>query len=259
MAARVLLAPFGYTPLWLSKLVSEEAIVASTRLSEKKRSNTFFVPILLEFLPSLRIANMVGGYLTENTSALTQLQELGVFISTPSAASSTSIALIDLRDREMFQQESTGGHLEGCYCIPLREFGKHGFETPPRHVHIVFFSPLGEVAKCQRFLTLHARLFPSYSLLEYSKDLWRYAASKGILEFGPSPPGRLLFPMNPLLDQEIERIESSQGGAGMALDIGCGSGRDVVRLLCRGWTVFGIDNMQKALDRCQDLATRQGC
>eukprot|EP00465_Bigelowiella_longifila_P006243 CAMPEP_0185281122 /NCGR_PEP_ID=MMETSP1359-20130426/66541_1 /TAXON_ID=552665 /ORGANISM="Bigelowiella longifila, Strain CCMP242" /LENGTH=221 /DNA_ID=CAMNT_0027876515 /DNA_START=221 /DNA_END=886 /DNA_ORIENTATION=- len=146
-----------------------------------------------------------------------------------------------------------------CYCIPIRDFGKHGFETPPRHVHIVFFSPPGEVAKCQRFLTLHARLFPSYSLLEYSKDLSRYAASKGILEFGASPPGRLLFPMNPLLHEEIERIESSQGGGvGTALDIGCGSGRDVVRLLCRGWIVFGIDNMKKALERCEDLATRQG-
>mmetsp|Transcript_26743 Transcript_26743/g.47375 ORF Transcript_26743/g.47375 Transcript_26743/m.47375 type:complete len:236 (+) Transcript_26743:3-710(+) len=96
-----------------------------------------------------------------------------------------------------------------------------------------------------------------------------------MLEFGPNPPGRFLFPMNPLLSQEIDGVEKSVLGSLrqkdglekdlrkvdnglLALDLGCGSGRDVIRLADRGWNVVGLDSMAKALDRCRNLAERQG-
>jgi membrane dipeptidase len=40
---------------------------------------------------------------------------------------------------------------------------------------------------------------------------------------------------------------------GLALDLGCGAGRDTAELLRRGWRVVAIDREQEALDRLHDL------
>jgi SAM-dependent methyltransferase len=44
-----------------------------------------------------------------------------------------------------------------------------------------------------------------------------------------------------------------------AIDIGCGSGRDVVRLASRGWNVFAVDNDPHLLEKVKTLATRNNC
>jgi SAM-dependent methyltransferase len=44
----------------------------------------------------------------------------------------------------------------------------------------------------------------------------------------------------------------------LALDLGCGDGRDVIELLRRGWEVVAVDAEPKALERLQDRPLPEG-
>ena len=45
----------------------------------------------------------------------------------------------------------------------------------------------------------------------------------------------------------------------LAIDLGCGDGRDVIELLRRGWEVVAVDAEPKALERLQDRPLPAGC
>jgi SAM-dependent methyltransferase len=51
----------------------------------------------------------------------------------------------------------------------------------------------------------------------------------------------------------------ARGGAGRALDIGCGAGTDSVFLASQGWDVTSLDFMPKALEYTQQRAADVGC
>jgi len=56
----------------------------------------------------------------------------------------------------------------------------------------------------------------------------------------------------------LERVEAGRGGPGRALDLGCGSGMHVVNLATRGWTVTGVDLVDRALDRARQRLRGSG-
>lgn len=45
----------------------------------------------------------------------------------------------------------------------------------------------------------------------------------------------------------------------LAVDLGCGDGRDVIELLRRGWAVVAVDAEPKALQRLQERPLPEGC
>lgn len=45
---------------------------------------------------------------------------------------------------------------------------------------------------------------------------------------------------------------------GVAVDLGCGTGRDTIALLKSGWTVWAIDGQQEAIDRLLEAAPATG-
>jgi SAM-dependent methyltransferase len=55
-------------------------------------------------------------------------------------------------------------------------------------------------------------------------------------------------PRETLLDA-LERFDPEQNSSRIAVDLGCGEGRDTVELLRRGWRVLGIDGEAKAIAR----------
>jgi SAM-dependent methyltransferase len=62
-------------------------------------------------------------------------------------------------------------------------------------------------------------------------------------------------PPRPTLLFALDRF-AAEGVCGIAVDLGCGDGRDAIELLRRGWRVIGIDSEPVALDRLrarQDL------
>ncbi len=56
----------------------------------------------------------------------------------------------------------------------------------------------------------------------------------------------------------LAREESERGGPGKALDLGCGSGMHLVTLAERGWSVTGVDLVDKALDRARKRVAATG-
>jgi tellurite methyltransferase len=51
----------------------------------------------------------------------------------------------------------------------------------------------------------------------------------------------------------------SMAAGSLAVDLGCGDGRDVIELLRRGWEVVAVDAEPKALERLQDRPLPAGC
>jgi SAM-dependent methyltransferase len=57
---------------------------------------------------------------------------------------------------------------------------------------------------------------------------------------------------------EAMRLESGLPPTGTVIDIGCGSGRDIIFLAQRGWKAIGVDNNPDYLAKAQLLAKRYG-
>ena len=60
---------------------------------------------------------------------------------------------------------------------------------------------------------------------------------------GYRPPRRTLLHALDAFDRE------GMGGARLAADLGCGSGRDTIEILRRGWPVIAIDAASEAMDK----------
>ena len=78
----------------------------------------------------------------------------------------------------------------------------------------------------------------------------------GLTATGPSMV-RLWRP-HALLIEALSHIAASPPPSRVALDLACGSGRDAVWLAIEGWKVHAWDILPDALERCADLAMRNG-
>lgn len=70
-------------------------------------------------------------------------------------------------------------------------------------------------------------------------------------------PDGFSFKPNSYLQEKISSVELSLG-RGVAVDVGCGSGRDMVYLAHRGWAVYGIENRRCLLTCAHALAAKYG-
>eukprot|EP00775_Hariotina_reticulata_P007947 gene7947-8145_t len=134
--------------------------------------------------------------------------------------------------------------------------------------------------------SLEAWVLSRWSNAQFVDDdtqLWASAARLGILEEGPVDPSllarRCLFSPSPLLGEALPHIEAALRSTAKqlpvvaeCLDIGCGSGRDMMYLCASAnsrnssgigtseeldkvrWKVTGLDSWVGALERAHDLA-----
>jgi SAM-dependent methyltransferase len=84
---------------------------------------------------------------------------------------------------------------------------------------------------------------------EFDKDYWEQHWCQGR---SGGPGSRAGAPSNPYLDRETANLTP-----GTALDAGCGSGAEAIRLASRGWQVMAVDISSAALARAaeQDAAS----
>jgi SAM-dependent methyltransferase len=97
-------------------------------------------------------------------------------------------------------------------------------------------------------------------VFEDCRELWETAKEVDYLSTHVAHVATRLWSPVDVLEENIERIEDGRIGKGLtALDVGCGSGRDVAYLASRGWNCVALDNLDKALLRCSALARRMQC
>ena len=73
-----------------------------------------------------------------------------------------------------------------------------------------------------------------------------------LYRFGITPWDREAVPTR------IVEVVHERSSTGLALDLGCGTGRDAVYLAERGWTVTGIDGVKQAIDAARERSRGAG-
>jgi SAM-dependent methyltransferase len=172
---------------------------------------------------------------------------------------------LDLRAAEAYAQ----GHLIPSTSIPLDTLETRFSQLPPKTTNESFVLVIEKGMLFNREPVdelLRGRGWYLNGVVELSatdnndEQFWEYAREKRV--FGTNHEGtQVLFKPSPLLSTWIDRIEddllSNAISTASALDIGCGSGRDLGFLASRNysWYVNGLDNWSKALSRTKDLIT----
>lgn len=141
--------------------------------------------------------------------------------------------------------------LEGCSCCVKRMKTQQG---------VVRFSDLCTESEpsCYDIIASFSSARSPWEITHVFVDtpaLWAAAAVLDLQAFTiVSSP---LWKPTQVLEDLIDRIESGTDSR-FAMDLGCGSGRDVCFLALRGWDVCAVDNMPKALDRVKRMSKKFG-
>jgi SAM-dependent methyltransferase len=159
---------------------------------------------------------------------------------------------LDFRPAQAYQKR----HLTPSTSIPLSTLHQRFSHLPPRSERIPLLvvvdtpglfndNPVADVLRSRGWKVSHT-LFDS-------DELWEIADNLDILASG-NEGVEYLFRASRILTRNIGLIERSVAGA-RALDIGCGSGRDLGFLATREftWDVTGLDNVTGAVARARDL------
>jgi len=157
--------------------------------------------------------------------------------------------VIDLRSRADFKSR----HLTGSASLPANELRERMFELPPpQEWPLTLIGSTADLAAAREVLHPRGWRFEERDTCEPSFWCDQYAAA-GESELQTWRP-------NAFLAHVVRELKHTAEG-GLALDIGCGSGRDAVFLaqeLGDNWDVVGIDNHVAALDRARALAASCG-
>jgi tellurite methyltransferase len=143
-------------------------------------------------------------------------------------------------------------HRSSSVNIPLEELAERTFELPPHDVPLIIFDVDPRRARWARSrLRVRERAVAEViSGEEWLRD--------GPTEAGASH-GRLWRPHGFLVEAvERARRQWSTLEDRLALDVGCGCGREAVFLAMQGFQTEAVDVLPDALQRCSDLARRYG-
>ncbi|PLA74363.1 methyltransferase type 11 [Hydrogenovibrio sp. SC-1] len=166
------------------------------------------------------------------------------------------LPLIDLRAEDAYQ---SGHYLEATH-LPWPDLQTRLNELPERPASLQLLGDDLTLATASAFL-----IDKGYSI---SNQMTLYAFEQycqkhpGLVVLGSD--SRALWQPTPLLLEFIKHLENNDlpsmvlSNRRLALDIGCGGGRDSVYLALRGWQVIAIDREQRVLQRAEQLAQSTG-
>lgn len=147
--------------------------------------------------------------------------------------------VIDLRDAAEYDR----GHVAEAYSFPWSSIKSLTCGLPSRYCSLVLVVDssidVGEVKSFFQRLNYH-RIELLHELVCES--------------FTTQRPTQFCWSPNPFLSETISYVESI-GGKGIALDVGSGTGRDMVYLASRGWSAIGIENRRKLIQDGSLLAS----
>ena len=161
--------------------------------------------------------------------------------------------VIDARPSVEFVAE----RIDGTTNFPADEISTRFHELPPPH-GAVKLGLIGGDAELLAQLTRRGYVIRFAVAWAAALSMASHDAPKRVLTHVAVTPAALrrLWTPSPCLAGLIESVESICAKARVAIDLGCGVGRDCVFLAQRGWSVVAIDHLSKATSKCVDLAGR---
>ena len=151
--------------------------------------------------------------------------------------------IIDCRDLKDYKK----GHIKGATHIPFSILENSWHELPPKGAKLDLCCYDEQRQELEQLFTRQ-----QYDLqhIFIEQDL-----NPKILEIGTQ--SKRLWKANPILEKHLGIIlkHTTQSNP-LALDIGCGSGRDSILLAKNGFKVIAIDNKQYALDKLDSFAEK---
>ncbi|KAA8496884.1 hypothetical protein FVE85_0613 [Porphyridium purpureum] len=174
--------------------------------------------------------------------------------------------LLDVRDAVAFER----CHVANAVSFPLRELEQRAFELPPPYTPariVICGESIAQVEHAVLFLTAKGWQCDVRECLLLGTDeasaFSRFKTETGrctAVVWRPNEFLEQLFSSGPLpLSAYLRAEQQKLTEAPVALDLGCGSGRDLVFLkmhLPGRWRVMGFDNHSYALERAKALAQR---
>lgn len=146
------------------------------------------------------------------------------------------------------------GHIAGASSIPADEMAQRMHELPKTTQPIALCGDATSLCVASEFLTRKG--YQVVAQTEWTPRLMEALQTQGRLATGMNSPS--LWQPAPLLERFVTEIVPAHAIIpGKGLDIGCGSGRDMVYLAIHGWEMTGIDYLEGALQRAEALASRQ--
>lgn len=164
---------------------------------------------------------------------------------------SSRAKVLDLRSADAFYAR----RLSRSHNIPEQDLKSRLFELPDGNTQFAILLP--RVRQKDWIDVLREKWNVAY-IFEDSEDLWQLAHAAGVVDTGMPQSLVLLFQPCPVLEANINIIEQPADSLRTCLDIGCGSGRDIIYLAARGWKVHGIDNWKGAVRRATAAAHNYG-
>mmetsp|Transcript_21537 Transcript_21537/g.47254 ORF Transcript_21537/g.47254 Transcript_21537/m.47254 type:complete len:390 (-) Transcript_21537:108-1277(-) len=177
-------------------------------------------------------------------------------------ASNVSTPLLDVRSKQEFLDR----HIADAANIPVDELAARFYELPPKYFDdpLRLFGSPQELQEAQKLLLEGGWQVDQEMLDSTAEATWR---NQQVVS-GPSSarvwkPNEFLEEVFPRLlpALQVESPASERSHRKVAIDVGCGSGRDAVFLalaLGPSWEIVAIDNHTKALQRAAELAEREG-
>uniref|UniRef100_A0A7S3E5W8 Rhodanese domain-containing protein n=1 Tax=Rhodosorus marinus TaxID=101924 RepID=A0A7S3E5W8_9RHOD len=146
--------------------------------------------------------------------------------------------IIDIRTKESFAR----GHLPCSTSIPADELQERLLEMPPP-----VEDPLTLLGESEDHISAAQELLVGKGW-ELSAVFREVDVRDDLVSTDPSVQ---CWRPNDFLECVIEVLKDRLPAEGVAIDYGCGSGRDVVYLaqMLKGWRVIGVDNHSNALAR----------
>lgn len=159
------------------------------------------------------------------------------------------LPFIDARGFEAFQES----HFKTATHLPWPELKQRMNELPARPAKLQLLADRLYLEEAHSFLTEKGyQIEWSLSDTAFQSLLKK---SPGLAVSGTD--SRILWSPSPLIKTFVTEYanQSSADTKPLALDIGCGGGRDAVYLSMNGWDVTGIDHKKTVMQRAKQLAS----
>ncbi len=158
--------------------------------------------------------------------------------------------LIDCRPKQTF----IAGHALAAANLPAAELAQRMHELPDTTQAITLMGDAASLTIAREFL-----VSKGYCVLHEICDDGKIVAQlKQQGQWQEGDISQRLWQPSPLISCFVHELMPLHGvKVGKGLDIGCGSGRDLVYLSMNGWQMTGVDVQPAAVARAQALASSQ--